>query len=33
MYDPNDVGGRIASGSAIESNAGAVAESTKFLIP
>jgi hypothetical protein len=28
-YDPKDGGGRIASGTAIESNAGAVAESTK----
>ena len=31
-YDPRDGGGRIASGTAIESNAGAVAEEQKPVI-
>ncbi|WP_432740803.1 hypothetical protein [Methylobacter sp. G7] len=32
-YDPTDGGGRIASGTAIESNAGAIAEATQEPLP
>jgi len=32
-YDPKDGGGRIASGTAIESNAGAIAEAMQEQLP